>query len=337
MGKKNWVVVALAAFAGSLATRFYLDYCKPGGPPSQQELATYFDGLAEMIELPDLPSQVEEDWVESDGLRLHLDLLLSDPADPALVVVPETTAHALLYWEFMQKMRMMGLNVIGLDPRGHGRSQGRRGSYTMDELVRDTLAAVEYARGRFGGRVAVAGSSQGGIAAFCAAAKDDRLKAAVCHNVAVLNEPGALEISRWPLFSRMMGPFLPMAAAITPELRVPINTYLDLKVEQTRFGMNALEFIKQDPLAVLAIATRALASLSTAPPPKPIEEITVPVMVIQGELDNLFSVDYCMGIFDRLTCEKEFLMVDGASHLVMTNDVDEIAPEVAAWLNKHMG
>lgn len=338
MGKKGWALAALAAGVGAVGAagaKTYVEYYRPGGLPGQDELNAYFDSLSDMIGLPGLLDTIEEDWLESDGLKLHLDILTAGPSDPALVFIPGTTAYSALYAEFLHKMRMQGFNVVGLDPRGHGRSQGRRGSYTVNELLRDALAAVDYTRRRFGDRVAISGSSQGGIVSFYAAAADDTLKGAVCHNIALFDEPEVINVTRWPALSRFAFRLKPLAP-LFGELRVPVDSYLDLRDEMTRWGFNALEFIKKDPLGVLAISLKAMVSLATTPPPKPVEQITVPVMVIQGERDTLFTVDYTRSIYDRLTCDREFLLVKEAPHLVLTNNVDEVAPRIAAWLSERM-
>jgi len=287
----------------------------------------------ELVEIRRACHQV--DRVQCGDIELHLDVFSASDKGPALVFVPGTSVYSLFYAEFMHKMSLLGFNVVGFDPRGHGRSSGLRGSYTIDTLLEDARAVVGYAMDRFGDGVAISGSSQGGITAFYAAGSDERLSAAVCHNIAVLGEPEAFGITRWPAFSKQFSKLLPLAA-LTPELRIPISSYLDLSAEPTKFGPNALEFVKNDPLAVLALASKALASLSSTPPPRPIEQIEVPVMVIQGELDAMFTEAYTRPIYDRLTCDKEFLLVTGATHLVLTNNVDQVVPEVAAFLNAKM-
>jgi esterase/lipase len=59
-------------------------------------------------------------------------------------------------------------------------------------------------------------------------------------------------------------------------------------------------------------------------------------MAIQAEFDEMFTVTYTESIYDRLTCDKEMMVLLGRTHLVMTNDVDEIVPEAAAFLNRYM-
>ena len=66
------------------------------------------------------------------------------------------------------------------------------------------------------------------------------------------------------------------------------------------------------------------------------EEIKVPVMVIHAGRDDIFPEDYVRRVYGRLTCEKKFIYLADAPHLVMTDYVDDIVPPVAAWLEKMM-
>ena len=85
-----------------------------------------------------------------------------------------------------------------------------------------------------------------------------------------------------------------------------------------------------------AISLRALASLSTTPMARKVEEIETPVMVVHAGHDNIFPEDYVRRVYGRLTCEKELLYLPEAYHLVMTDFVDEIIPAVSTWLKKVM-
>jgi pimeloyl-ACP methyl ester carboxylesterase len=129
---------------------------------------------------------------------------------------------------------------------------------------------------------------------------------------------------------------VPLADSPLGELRTPILAYLDLKAEKSRLIPDTGRFLKEDPLLVNAISLRALASLSTTPMARKVEEIETPIMVIHAGRDNIFPEDYVRRVYDRLTCEKEFLYIPDAPHLVMTDNVDDIIPRVSAWLGKVM-
>lgn len=302
--------------------------------PSDEVLGPYLEGLLEEAGLdPRLLETIRTDTVTSDGILLHLDIFEATRGDPVVVFVPGTAVYALVYAEFMYKLSLQGFHVIGFDPRGHGRSQGLRGSYTVQELVRDTEAVIRYAREHFGPDVFIAGSSQGGIIAFYVAAKETDLRGAVCHNLADLEDPETLRLTRFPTLARLGRPLLSLAR-LFPELQIPIRFYLDLKREETRFFGNAQEFLNQDPLALRSISFKAFASLATTPLPCPVEKTPTPVMILHAEKDTIFPFDYIEKIYRRLPEPKRLQLARGQPHLLLTDHVEEMIPPVTAWMKE---
>ena len=233
----------------------------------------------------------ESDEVLSDGLKLHLDLIEVSRERPTVVFMPGTNAYALLYGEFLAALADSGYNVVGFDPRGHGRSGGARGSYTLPELISDMHCVVDYARRRFGDPIAVTGSSQGGITAFYFAAGGGHAACAICHNLAILDDPASVRLTRTPLLSRVIRPWVPRLARLFPEWKVPMTAYLDLKKEPVRGMGNAKKILREDPLLVPFVRLKGMASLGGEPLPCPAEKIKTPVMVIHGEKDTIFPRD----------------------------------------------
>ena len=312
----------------------YLEMNKP--LPSDEELEAYAESLFNQAGLGEYMNTWREEVLRANGRELHIYFFDAAPEDPALVFVPGTGVYALLYTEFMHRLSEEGFNVIGLDPRGHGKSSGKRGSYTLGGLVEDARAVIDHAFELYGDRVAVAGSSQGGMTAFYAAAAEPRLKAAICHNVIAPDEPDNYRMTRWPaLYSKMM-PVAPLATLVNIELRLPVWAYLDLKHEETRMVPDVGRFFEEDPMAVSAVSLSAFASLAFTPITRPVEEIDVPVMVIHSELDDIFPEDYVRRVYGRLKCEKEFLYLQGKYHLVMFDFVDEILPPITEFLKRQM-
>lgn len=302
--------------------------------PPESEAFDYLRSNLKDNGLDHLLEKYTTDTVMSDGIELKLYLFESSPGDPAVVFVPGTSVYALLYTEFLSKLSDRGYNVIGYDCRGHGLSGGRRGSYTIGQLVDDTRNVISYAIERFGDRVAVAGSSQGGIIAFHTAAADTRLGSAVCHNLLAPDEPDNYRATRYPGLYEKILKLMPLAPVMPRELRVPVSWYLDIKAEPSVLIPDLQEAFHTDPLVVSAVSLGALISLSSTPLEVPVEEIEVPIMAIHSELDNIFPEDYIRRVFDRITAKKKMLLMKGRPHLVMIDFVDELMPEVASWLDE---
>lgn len=306
--------------------------------PDERTIKAFHESEASVFLLNEVKGIHEENYLETASGRLHLDILPHESQEnnrPTLVFIPGTSVYAQFYLGFMHAMYKEGFNVVAFDPRGHGRSSGPRGDYTINAIVDDALAVCAYAKKRFGDNVAISGSSQGGMAAFYTAARDGSLKAAVCHNLADLNGKDNLVLSQL----KVPAVLVPLAHTVMQwylNFALPTFFYLDLKREYLPDGRDAASFLKKDPLAVTWITFRALDSLMLTRLAKPVEKITVPVMVVHSDKDHIFPQDYVEKIYRRLSCKKEFLLLKNREHLIMTNHVEEVSPHVAVWLKKIM-
>ena len=332
-----WIVIAIVVFH---ITWYALTRSKTReNIPDEKIIAQLKEKMYQRFNISIDTVAHEEIFIEANGGRLHLDVFANSTGSPNLVFIPGTSVYAGIYVELMYAIYQQGFTVVGFDPRGHGQSSGPRGDYAMSTIVDDALAVVNYAQKRFGGRVAVAGSSQGGMAAFYAAARQDpeadTLAAAVCHNIADLNGRDNLILSRFAVPAWTV-PINDLLLSIYQHFAVPVSLYLDLSKETLVDGTDAATYVREDPLCINWIKLKALRSLMKTPLAKPVGKITVPVMLVHSDEDNIFPQDYVEGIFNRLTCPKEYLLLKGRDHLVMTNHVDEVADPISEWLKKIM-
>jgi len=299
------------------------------------EFDTYIDEVMKRRGLPPLHKRFQSTNVTSDGIELHLDVLRSPGEASTIINIPGTAVYGMFYVELLARLGDAGFNVIGFDPRGHGRSKGIRGSYTIPELVEDACSVIDFAVSEFGPSVYLMGASQGGIVAFYTAAVENRLKGVICKNLADLGSKETADLSRNPWLTKGMRPFLNAFARLFPLLPVPLWVYIDLNKEKMNHYEDLKTYLSQDPWALKRIRLRALASLATARVPGPIEEISVPVMIMQSESDELFPLEYTRSIYDRLTCTKKLEVIPGGhGHLLFTESVDLVLPRIVQWIQE---
>lgn len=256
-------------------------------------------------------------------------------ATPTVVFAPGTNAYALLYAELLAALAERGVRAIGYDPRGHGASEGRRGSYTVDELVVDLERVVADARARHGDPVFVAGSSQGGITAFYYAARGGPIAGAICHNAADLTDPISLGLTRVPAHvSRPLAPALRRLARWLPELPVPMTAYLDLARERVDGLGSAREVIYTDPSVVPFIRLRTLASLSATRLARPVEAIDVPILLLHAGADTIFPERLVRDLYDRLPGPKRLRVYPGLPHYMIVDRVPRFVDDIVAWIDE---
>lgn len=306
-----------------------------GAPELETErLRQHLDSLATRRGVPPWFDRFTGATVTSDGIPLHLDVIEVAPGADTLAFAPGTNAYALLYGEFLTAVADHGINVVGFDPRGHGRSGGARGSYVLGELVRDLDAVVRWARQQFSGRVFVAGSSQGGITAFYYVAGGADVAGAVCHNIADLADPKSVCLTRFPRLASLSRPVVRLLARVAPELPVPMSAYLDLRAEPVAGFAHAGEVLRGDPLTVPFVRLRTLRSLSCDPLPTAPERMTTPILVLQAGADTIFPCAYVEALAARIGKSARVVVYPGLPHYMIVDHVGAIIEDVIGFLRR---
>ncbi|MGE3271297.1 MAG: alpha/beta hydrolase, partial [Chloroflexota bacterium] len=124
-----------------------------------------------------LQAAEEVDLTASDGVRLHTWLFRSAEAVASVIVLHGHggNKHTVLP---LAQMLYPKYNVILLDHRGHGESDGGRTTIGFEERL-DVHAAVDYLIEQGMGPVGIFGMSMGGATAILAAAEEPRIVAVV--------------------------------------------------------------------------------------------------------------------------------------------------------------
>lgn len=152
----------------------------------------------------------------ADGIRLHAWWLpASSTAQGTVLHLHGNAANVSNHLPLVAWLPSAGFNVLMLDYRGFGRSQGKP---SLDGVVEDALAALRYLRTRKDvdpGRLIVLGQSLGGATALRALAQDHAgVKLCVIDSAFASYRGIARDAA---LASVVLAPFLPLALPLLPD------------------------------------------------------------------------------------------------------------------------
>lgn len=257
------------------------------------------------------------------------------PPHPALIL-----AHGLLsthqeFGDYPERFCERGYLTLAIDFRGHGASEGQRGLMSTERNVEDLRHAIDYLKtvpGIDNNRIGLIGHSYGGDAVICTAARDERvwlvIAGASVGRIRDELKPGELTMYRViDSLNRFQKQF-----TRTP-LYVPYRvTYKDIFAnEECRARAQAAGFLQKSVCAdFIPIALAQDATLCA-------QNVGVPTLVVQGELDAVVTRASTRAMFDAIACnDKEWFEVKGSGHSVWTDCQGEVVfNHVATWIEKH--
>jgi acylglycerol lipase len=253
----------------------------------------------------------------SDGKTLFLrSWSPSAKSDIAVLVFHGITAHSGAYGNMLATpLSKAGFNVLGIDLRGHGLSDGNRGDYpSKDRLVKDLCEVISFVKQRFP-RVIILGHSLGVVTAIVAINNCiDKIDGIILLSAGRVPKPGVYKkpgfaLSMKVIFSLIFNPGRPI-----------IKYYRD--------GMMGID----DPLFNFAYSPRFMTILNAkkvAFPPT----IAVPIMMGVGEYDEIFSVEAARALFEEINASnKEFMIMPGAKHAVFPEGSTN---KLTTWLREN--
>ncbi|MCW2926558.1 MAG: hypothetical protein JWM86_526 [Thermoleophilia bacterium] len=264
-----------------------------------------------------------------DGGRLHVDVYPAvGTARGSIVFVGGLSNHALGYADFEYQLSRRGWNVVAVDLRGHGRSSGKRGDFTIAMVVEDLATAAAYAKDRFGVPVALMGSSLGGFYALCGANAIEGVEACVSHWIFMPNEAMTKQDARMRPVALMLDKVAPGFRLKTTQVANWDGVCDDPALMQKCFD---------DPLMVWKYTARALASGFRYDPPRPLTDLRIPQLVILGDRDKMTSPEYTKRIYGMLQGDKEWVTIPDAGHMGgLVEHQDEMLDAVDGYLGRKM-
>jgi len=258
-------------------------------------------------------------------LPLYCELHEAAPSDPLVLFLPGIATHTALYREFLDAIARQGFNVVGVDLRGHGRSNGDRGLFTVDEVVEDVSAVIDHYGERFSGPIAMLGYSFGSPLALAAAEADDRIKALLCNTLMLGSHP--------PDWFHFLGwQALGWTSVTLPHWRVNLRSLLD--VDRLIFNSHHTKWIADDGLLVWEYPVKTLASVFGYRHRAYKEQLPFRAAVLTGEHDEVVRPNYTKTVLEQLTHRFESQVVPEMDHMGPFVMTEELAATSAAWLRR---
>lgn len=218
----------------------------------------------------------QESITSSDGISLNGYYAYSTQNNPWVICIHGYGGKATGMVEYTEMFRNLGMNVLTVDLRGHGDSQGNY--YTLG--VRDSddiILWTNWLKKSFkADKIILFGISMGGATALMAAAKKSELFSIVISDSAPSD------------FNRMF-----------------------MRILKHRMGSIAHLF-----MPMLYLYTRILAgySLKEASAGEYVSQVSIPTLYIHGQSDGLVPLEMMTELYEKSTCQKECFVMQGAEH-----------------------
>jgi alpha-beta hydrolase superfamily lysophospholipase len=275
-----------------------------------------------------MTSDVEEVLFPSDDLQLYGRLRTHTETAPTIVLLCGVGFHTFEYEPLAEWLAARGLNCLSFDYRGHGRSGGPRGTWSLEELASDARHAIDLVQQRQNGPIAVFGNSLGGMVGITVGAEDRRVSHVVAANCPARIADFLLTTPRRMLFAlaKLVAPFAP--------LRFSVDHFY--AYEQLIADPSWISTIRNDELIRdarrLSVATyRSL--LDQWDGIVAVQRLHTPLLIVQGRLDQLQPAQQSERLVDAANDPKEYLLVD-TGHLPHVEDPTTLGGHLFEWLDR---
>jgi alpha-beta hydrolase superfamily lysophospholipase len=287
----------------------------------------------------------EFEILNTKGIKIHFDFFENDKDTPTIIFFHGTSGYTCpnnpyhrAFGPFEEALAEK-FNVLGATIEGHGKSEGKRGHFTILSYVEVGKIGLDWLeKNGFVNKFGVTGWSMGGIGALYLTAADERIKSAFIHNPAVCDDPEIYQLSSRPwLLKNLVAPLLKFLDIFWPNFKIPISLYLNLK--NIFITDEAIELWRKDPMAVKKYTIHAVLSLIRTPLPnnKTLKDIRTPICIFQPENDKVTLPWYTKKIYEKLgSSVKNYILIHGenANHSLIRYAPELVAHFATDWFVK---
>ncbi len=257
----------------------------------------------------------------ADGTQLHVTTWTPEEYQHTLLITHGLAEHMGRYQHVADAFNSAGYRVVGLELRGHGDSEGKRGHVdSWSQYGEDLAAAVEFV----GGPCALLAHSMGGLVSL------DRLRSPLPHPIT------GLVLTNPLLGVRVEAPAIKLALAGFLSRILP---WLSLSNElETRYISRDPEVVKayeQDPRVYSTITPRwytemrdAMIRAHEAAP-----GMKIPLLMVTSDADQICDPDAARKLANHWGGSSEQLRYPELYHEVLNEpEQQQVLAEILAWL-----
>ena len=254
----------------------------------------------------------------SDGKTLFVRRWDAAAGSPASVLIMHgITGYSGPYGPMVADQLMgAGYNVLGLDLRGHGLSDGRRGDYpSADRFAKDLAETLALVRPK-SAKLVVMGHSLGALAAIVATKNNPQ----AVDGLAIVSAAKRVRTGVYP--KPKTGAMLKMLFGVAILRGSPLMEYrregqAGIDDPLFNFHYSARFYTALYGVGALRVMRMLGSGMVDSPNLTFDEKLRIPLFVAVGDRDELFTTEGAREFCDGIDCDdKEFHAIQGARHAV---------------------
>ncbi len=257
--------------------------------------------------------------------ELHVEIYLSSPESPNLIFLPGIGTYVELYAELLHAIREQGINVIAIDPPGHGYSAGLRGCYQVVPFCEQIAEVITELQDQYTGSWSIYGYSIGALVAVAAAERDSRIGKVFCGTLLLTENPP-------DLFHVMGWTWTAYSALFFPTLKVPLKSFIDF--ELLLGNHRAGKLINEDQRLVFDYPLATLSNLFTHRSGVTKKEYPFELSIIQGDRDEVLSLEYAKEVAQKLVQPTQLVILPNQGHMLPWDAPDKLAQVVTILIRE---
>jgi lysophospholipase len=266
------------------------------------------------------------------GLSLHWRAWRqSTPARARVVLVHGYGEHSGRYGHVAARLTGAGYEVVALDHRGHGRSEGTPVSVvSFDDYIADLHRFVEHCAAEWGELpVVMLGHSMGGLVASVYALEHERELTAL-----ILSAPAVMPPKNVPAVTIAIAKLLSAVAPNAPTVQLPLHLVSRDPAVVDAYNSDPLVYRGKVRARVGAEMLRAMKRVGAE-----IGRLRLPVLLVQGTADGIVDPGAARHLSERISAPDVTLTeYPGLFHEIFNEpERDQVLDDVITWLDARIG